>query len=170
MFIARPHVMLLLQNQPPHLLNNVKLNSSSAIVTVNIYWSPQKFSSKGCVLCGLTMSTKGEPAVKLNWRIFGSGAKTIKRLFLWVNANKRPQSLKRNNGTGEILHSQASKVQSTSLFPKDVHFTILYKSFMKRAQSAFSIIQVKIKPIQHFFFLNQSSHQSVSIVKLWQSG
>lgn len=53
MFIAQPHV----QKSPKltrHLLNNVKLNSSSAIVTVNIYWSLQKFSSKGCVLCGLT--------------------------------------------------------------------------------------------------------------------
>lgn len=30
MFIARPHVMLLLRNQPPHLLNNVKLQFNNS--------------------------------------------------------------------------------------------------------------------------------------------
>lgn len=55
------------------------------------------------------MSTKGEPAVKqLNWRIFDP------------SANKKKNQKKKNQGAGEILHNQGSKVQSTSLFPKDV--------------------------------------------------
>lgn len=154
MFIARPHVMLLLRNQPPHLLNNVKLNSSSTIVTVNIYWSLQKFSRKGCVLCGLTSCLQKGNQQLNNWtgEYLVPVPKQSKDCFFELMWIRGLQSLKRNHGTSEILHNQASKVQSTSLFPKDVHFTILCKSFMKRAQSAFSIIHVKIKPVQHFFF------------------